>query len=254
MEYTVAQLAKLAGVSPRTLRYYDAEGLLCPQRREENGYRTYGQHEVDLLQQILFYRELGMSLEQISGLIASPEFDRVSAMEGHLASLCAQRERLDALIATVRRTVSAAKGEIIMSDEEKFEAFKQQKLRENREQYGEELRARFGAAAVDASDRKVAAMDSGAWQRQEELSAQINRLLAEAVAKGDPASEEAQRLCELHARWLQLFWGEGTYSRAAHLALGEGYVADERFRAYYEKAAPGGAVFLRDALRIYCRQ
>ena len=99
MEYTVAELAGIAGVSSRTLRYYDEIGLLTPSRTKENGYRRYGQDEVDELQHILFYRELGLSLEDIRSILTSRDFDRVAALEDHLRALRNKRENLDELIA-----------------------------------------------------------------------------------------------------------------------------------------------------------
>ena len=122
MKYTVKQLAALSGVTPRTLRWYDLEGLLKPLRRTDAGYRLYGPQEVDRLQQILFYRELGLELSAIRRLLDDPAFDREAALQSHLAALEARRTRLDALILTVKKTL---KGASMMSDLEKFECFKQ---------------------------------------------------------------------------------------------------------------------------------
>ena len=122
MEYTVSKLAELAGVSPRTLRYYDEIGLLSPTRISSNGYRIYGQKEVDRLQQIL-YRELGVPLDEIGRVLTAKNFDGLSALQNHLAGLLERREQLELLIANVEKTIKAMKGEIIMTDKEKFEGF-----------------------------------------------------------------------------------------------------------------------------------
>ena len=91
------------------------------------------------------------------------------------------------------------------------------------------------------------------WAKAESLRAAYEDLLQKALAAGDPAAPDAQEACRLHGQWLRLFWREGSYSRAAQAALGEGYASDERFRAYYEKLGPGCADFFRDALAVYAR-
>ena len=141
MEYTINKLAKLAGVSTRTLRYYDEFGLLSPARVSSNGYRIYGQKEVDQLQQILFYRELDVPLEEIRRILASADFDGLSALQSHLAALLARQKQLDLLIANVEKTIKGMKGEAIMSDQEKFEGFLKKLVDDNEEQYGEEIRS-----------------------------------------------------------------------------------------------------------------
>ena len=127
MEYTINKLAKVAGVTTRTLRFYDEIGLLAPARISSNGYRIYGKKEIDRLQYILFYRELGVSLEEIKNILESKDFDGLAALESHLSALLARRKQLDLLIANVEKTISAAKGEIIMSDDEKFQGFKKKR-------------------------------------------------------------------------------------------------------------------------------
>ncbi len=120
MEYTVSQLAKISGVSGRTLRYYDQIGLLKPTRVNSSGYRIYGQQEVDLLQQILFYRELDVRLEDIKEIVHVPSFDQVSALKQHYHQLKEKRIRLDKIIATVEKTISNKERGISMKDNEKF--------------------------------------------------------------------------------------------------------------------------------------
>ena len=128
MEYTIKQLSDLAGITPRTLRWYDSQGLLKPGRVTEAGYRLYGPAEVDRLQQILFYRALDLPLAEIRTLLERPDFDRQAALQSHLAALEARRAQLDALILTVKQTL---KGADTMSDAEKFECFKRNVIKEN---------------------------------------------------------------------------------------------------------------------------
>ncbi len=200
MEYTINKLAKLAGVSTRTLRYYDELGLLSPARISSNGYRIYGQKEIDRLQQILFYRELGVSLEEIRNILASKDFDGLLALESHLSALLARREQLNLLVANVEKTIKTMKGEMIMSDQEKFEGFLQKLVDNNERQYGEEARAKYGDEPIDRSNTKVLNMSKEQYIELEELTEDLNKTLKAAFEQGDPAGELAQKACELHKK------------------------------------------------------
>jgi DNA-binding transcriptional MerR regulator len=250
MEYTVNKLAKLAGVSTRTLRYYDQLGLLSPARASENGYRIYGQKEVDHLRHILFYRELGVPLKNIKKVLLGEDFDSASALQAHLATLRTKRGQLDTLIGNVEKSILAMKGEITMTDKEKFEGFVEKLIEDNESQYGEEVRTKYGDAAMDASNAKLRGVTPEQYAEIERLSEEVNSALAAAYAQGDPASELARQACELHKRWLCYFW-DG-YSKEAHMGVAQMYVDDPRFTAYYDKIAPGCAVFLRDAVLNFC--
>lgn len=252
MEYTITKLAQISGVTTRTLRYYDQIGLLCPTRIASNGYRIYGQKEVDLLQQILFYRELGVELQEIGAILQNPEFDREKALESHLSALLQKKNQLEMLIENVTKTINAMKGETTMSDKEKFEGFKDKCLAENEAKYGKEIRRKYGDDTVNASNAKFKGMSEEKMQEAQELGERINESLKEAFEQGDPAGELAQKVCEMHKQWLCIFWPEGMYSEEAHKALSDTYVDDERFRAYYDKIKEGCAKFLRDAIHIYC--
>ena len=251
MEYTINKLAKLAGISTRALRYYDELGLLSPARVSSNGYRIYGQKEIDRLQQILFYRELGVSLEEIRNILASKDFDGLSALESHLTALLARREQLNLLVANVEKTIKTMKGEMIMSDQEKFEGFLQKLVDHNEHQYGEEARAKYGDERVNRSNAKVLNMSKEQFTELERLTEDLNETLKAAFEQGDPASELAQKACELHKKWLCFYWND--YSKEAHKGVTQMYVEDPRFTAYYDKIAPGCAAFLRDAVEIFCK-
>jgi len=148
VEYTINKLAKMAGISTRTLRYYDQCGLLAPARVSSNGYRIYGQKETDRLQQILFYRELGVPLNDIKRILSSPDFDYKTALEDHLKALTVRRSQLDRLISNVEKTLLSLKGEIVMTDQEKFEGFVEKLIQENEEKYGSEIREKYGNEAA----------------------------------------------------------------------------------------------------------
>lgn len=250
MEYAVKALAELAGVTPRTLRWYDAEGLLRPLRVTAAGYRVYGPQEVARLQQILFYRELGLELAEIRSILDDPRFDPQAALQSHLAALEERRARLDALILTVRKTIDETKGGHKMSDREKFEAFKRNALRENEARYGAELREKYDPETLKASDRRFAELTPGQFDRMTALGAELQSRLERAVADGlSPESGEGRAIAELHREWLSFTWA--SCSPEAHRGLGKMYAADERFTAYYDKAVPGCAAFLRDAIAAY---
>ncbi|MED4586091.1 MerR family transcriptional regulator [Brevibacillus choshinensis] len=249
MEYTVQKLGLLAGVSTRTLRYYDEIGILKPARINSSGYRIYGQPEVDRLQQILFYRELGVSLEEIKEIITSPTFDTDQALREHRIKLLEKREQLDALIANVDRTLAQREGSGTMSDQQKFEGFKQKLIDDNEKQYGEEIRAKYGDEQVNKSNQKIKGMTEEEHAHLEQLTATIHETLAKAFETKDPAGELAQRVVALHREWLCFYWAD--YSKEAHMVLAQMYVDDPRFTAYYDQDQPGVAAFLRDAVAVY---
>lgn len=249
MEYTIQKLSLLAGVSTRTLRYYDEINILKPARINSSGYRIYGQEEVDRLQQILFYKELGLPLDQIKEIITSPIFNAADALQEHREKLLNKRKQLDRLIANVDQTIAANEGRITMTDKEKFEGFKKQLVEENEQKYGKEIREKYGDNTVNNSNEKVLNMSQEEHDEVTKLAEDIHTTLAEAFKTGDPSGDLAQKAADLHKQWLTFYWNE--YSKEAHAGLAQMYVDDERFTAYYDKEQPGTAEFLRDAIHIY---
>ena len=247
MEYGIRELAEMAGVSARTLRWYDSVGMLRPCRVGENGYRYYSSAEVDRLQHILFYREMGLGLKQIAAILDHPEFDRLSALRGHLHALESERGRLDAMIASLRKAIRAEERNEIMKDTEKFEAFKREAVAKNEAKYGVEAREKYGDAAVDASNRKMMNMSPETYVRWESLDKEILSRLEAAVESGaDPSGEEGKQIAELHKQWLCCSWEK--YTAQAHKGVAQMYVLDERFTQYYDRNIPGCAQFLRDSV------
>lgn len=249
MEYTVNKLAKMSGVSSRTLRYYDEIGLLKPARINSSGYRIYGEKEVDLLQQILFYRELEVSLEDIMKIIHQHTFDSMEALKNHYNHLQIKRARLDKIIENVEKTIQSKQGGIVMKDQDKFEGLKERLIEKNEQKYGKEIREKYGDRTVDESNAKLKGMSQEDYEGMTALGEEILALLKEAFATGDPGSDLAQKLAHKHKQWLTYSWP--SYSKEAHAGLADMYVADERFAAYYDKAVKGGTQFLRDAIYIY---
>jgi DNA-binding transcriptional MerR regulator len=249
MEYTVQALARMAGVTARALRYYEQIGLLKPGRFSASGYRLYDGEQVDRLQQILLYRELGVPLGEIARLLSAPDFDRLEALRSHREKLKARRLRIQALVEGVEKTIAMCEGRLTMSDQEKFEAFKRGMLEENEEKYGDEIRAKYTEEEVKRSNEQFARMTKEQYEKFEALREEVLCALREAFLTGDPAGLKAQEAADLHRQWLTLAWGK--YNGEAHAGLVRMYAEDERFAAYYDEGQPGKAAFLRDAILIY---
>ncbi|NMA15114.1 MAG: MerR family transcriptional regulator, partial [Clostridia bacterium] len=202
MEYTIRKLGQLAGISTRTLRYYDEIGILKPARINSSGYRIYGQNEVDRLQQILFYRELGVSLESIKEIISASSFDRARALKEHRKRLLEKRKQLDLLIENVEKTIDSTEGKIKMTDKEKFEGFKQKMIDENEKKYGKEIREKYGDEVVNQSNQKLKNMTQEQYAEVERLSTDVIETLKKAFTTGDPQGDLAQKAADLHRQWL----------------------------------------------------
>ncbi|MBB4825202.1 DNA-binding transcriptional MerR regulator [Sporosarcina luteola] len=237
----VKEVAKLSGVSVRTLHHYDDIGLLVPEGLTNAGYRLYSDDNLATLQQILFFRELGFPLKKIKELLDRPSFDRLEAFELQREMLKAKRDQLDEMIATIDKTLRAENGEIEMTNEEKFQGFD---FKTN--PYEQEARDRWGDAAVDRANERIQGMES---DLQDGMN-QIYTKLAE-LRHVDPASEEAQ---EAIGEWYAFLNRMGHYSPEAFAGLGEMYVADERFANNIDKFGTGLAAFMRDAMKIYAER
>ncbi|CAD5896245.1 MerR family transcriptional regulator [Carnobacterium maltaromaticum] len=252
MEYTVKKLSELAGISGRTLRFYDQIDLLKPNRINSSGYRIYGGKEVDRLQQILFYRNLGLPLEEIKEVLDAPNFDSETALTAHYQHLLEQQQQLNKLIATVEKTLQVKRGMSSMTDKEKFEGFKKELIEKNETQYGDEIREKYGNKVVEESNQKMAGMSKEKYEAFEKLGNELLEELEVAMNDQNPQGIAGQRVAALHKEWLSFTWG--SYSKEAHRGLAEMYVSDPRFTAYYdEKAGDGAASYLRDAIVAYTK-
>ncbi|WP_179395108.1 MerR family transcriptional regulator [Lacticaseibacillus absianus] len=250
MTYSTSELARLSGVSPRTLRYYDQISLLTPPLAV-NGYRQYGPTEVDRLQLILAYRALDFSLTEIAGLLALPAAARTARLMDQQAKLAAQIERLQRIRDQITATLTNQKGDQKMTDDQKFMAFKQDQLRQNDEAYGAEVVARYGQAAKTAADQRYAGLTQAQFDAmaaaQETLAAALRAYL-EAPALPSPAAERAYRA---HREWLLVTTPQLT--AAMHRGFGEMYEADPRFAAYYTNLVgdPGAAAAMNAIIAHY---
>lgn len=253
MEYNISQLSKLSGVSARTLRYYDEINLLHPSRTNEAGYRFYGDKEVNLLQQILFYRERGLSLEKIRFILYDENFDMLKALNEHLTELENRRERLSKLIDTVKDTIASVKGEFIMRDSEKFEAFKKDVVDQYEKLYGEEAREKYGDSEVDMAVNKVLSLSKEDYEKFQTLGKKVMEALKAAViSKASPESETGRSVASLHKEWLGYSWKD--YTEQKHKGVVSLYVQDERFKKYYDREQYGCADFLLAAVDFWAEK
>ncbi len=240
---TVKQLSKLAGVTPRTLHHYDEIGLLKPSRVGQNGYRYYGEESILRLQQVLFYRELGLPLDDIKKIIGRHDFDVMSALRSHREALQKQVVRLNRLIHTVDTTINHLKGQTIMSDKAYFEGFSE----EEQERHAAEAEELYGTESVRASMNKWKAYSAEEKKRiMEEGSKNYTDMIA-IMPKG-PGSTEAQAIVERWRQHMDYFW---TPSLDQLLALATGYNDDPRFKATFDKMHPELAGFMKEAVRVY---
>jgi len=250
MEYGIKELARLTGVSARTLRYYDEIGILKPSRVTEAGYRCYAQKEIDLLQQILFYRERGFALKTIQQILYDKEFDMLKAMEEHLAALEEQKAATEAMITTVKKTIRHMKGECDMTDQEKFQALKHKMVSKNETKYGKEAREKYGTEQVEAANRRMMNLTEEQFDRWQKLDTEILKKLEEGVKAGIKAdSSEAGQIAKLHQEWIKI--SVPNYTVQIHKGIAAMYLADERFTAYYDRNVKGCAQLLHDAVQTW---
>lgn len=250
MKYTVKQVADMSGISTRTLRYYDQIGLLKPAEHSDSGYRLYGEKELSRLQQILLYRSLGMKLEQIQSVLDDPAFHTLTALEEHQRKLEAEKEKINELLTTVRKTIQYTKGEVTMTAEEKFEGFKKERLEENERLYGEEIREKYGRETVGKSNKKFMNLSEADFQEMQRIEDELFAKLEQLAKTKELDTPKAKEVYELHKKWLMYSWPN--YSADAHKGLVQMYLADERFSKYYNDRAGKEIVsLLHDAVIKY---
>jgi MerR family transcriptional regulator, thiopeptide resistance regulator len=241
--YTVKQLSQLAGITPRTLHYYDEIGLLTPSRVGDNGYRYYGEEALLRLQQILFYRELDMPLENIKTLMSRRDFDVMGALESHREALRRRIAHMERLIETVDDTILHLKGKKKMSQKQLFDVFSE----EQQAEYEKEAMQMYDPAIVKASAKKWKSYTAADKQRIGEEGQAVYAALVEAIPHG-AASPEAQAGIERWRRHMDYFW---TPTDEQLVGLAEGYNTDPRFKANFDKVDPRLAEFMREAVQVY---
>jgi MerR family transcriptional regulator, thiopeptide resistance regulator len=245
---SVSQLAKLSKVSVRTLHHYEEIGLFPAGGRTASGYRRYGQEDLERLQQILFFRELGFPLEEIRRIVTDPEFDVAAALVLQRQLLMEKITHLHQVVGAVDRALSTKRGDVMShpaTPEEMFEVFGKDPV--EREAEVAEVKERWGPTeAYQESARRTAKYSKAQWQTIKEEADQINADLAAALGRGVPATApEATAIAERHRQHTERWFYPCT--PAMHGVVAQMYVEDPRFQATYEAIRPGLAAYARDA-------
>jgi len=247
MSYTVQQLATLAGITARTLHHYDAIGLLKPASVRKNGYREYGEAELLRLQQILFYRELDIPLDEITRLLNRSDFVVVEALKEHKKMIRLKQRRLARLVQTIDKTINKMCMNEQMNDSELYDAFKDADVAG----YQDEVRQKWGDTnAYKQSMARVSKMTKKDMDALKARGKEFERRLATVMASGVAVdSPEMQKMVAEHYKGIGVFYD---CSIEMYRNLGEMYIQDPRFTKHYETVRPGLAVYLRDAIRVFC--
>jgi DNA-binding transcriptional MerR regulator len=245
MSYTVGAIARMSGVTVRTLHHYDEIGLLTPSGRSDAGYRRYEEADLDRLERILFHRELGFGLDQIKSVMTDDGADAAVHLRRQHAMLLDRIGRLERMVAAIEKAMEARTMGINLTPEERFEVFGDF----DPDQHAAEVEERWGDTdAYRESQRRAARYTKADWERMKAESAEpVNRLVA-AMRAGHPAdSTEAMDAADQHRRHISDWFYDCTTE--IHVGLADMYVADPRFTATYERIAPGLAQYLHDAIK-----
>lgn len=244
MSYSVGQVAGFAGITVRTLHHYDEIGLLVPGGRTYAGHRRYTDADLDRLQQILFYRELGFPLEEVAALLDDPAVDAREHLRRQHDLLTARIEKLQKMAEAVEHAMEARTMGIQLTPEERFEVFGDN----DPEKYRDEAEARWGdTEAYAESQRRAATYTKEDWKRiQAEVDDWQERYAALMAAGEQPSGGAAMDLAEEHRQHITRWYFEVPYEM--HRCFAEMYVSDERFKAFYDAVRPGLAEHLRDAI------
>jgi DNA-binding transcriptional MerR regulator len=242
--YTVRQLAHLAGVSVRTLHHYDQLGLLSPTERTPAGYRLYHHSDLLRLQQILFYKELDVPLDEIRRLLDQPGFDPLNALQDHRRKLSQRIQRLERLLHTVDQTIRTLKEDnMTLSDEDLYTGFTQ----EQRERYDREVKEMYNPALVAESKRRLRKLTKDQWQAVKQAGQAAVLKLADLIDQPVESPKVQAAVADHHA-WIENFY---TANAEVYRGLGRGYVEDPEFRQFHEQVKPGLADFMCAAMAYY---
>lgn len=243
-EYTVKTLASLAGISVRTLHHYDKIGLLKPSKRTDAGYRVYREKDLLKLQQILLYREVEMPLDRIKAVINKAGFDMIKALENHKKCLIERKQRTKVLIRTIDKTINSLKEESAMlKDEELYEGFSKEEIKAIKK----EVKEKYDPKMVKESYQNVARLSKPEFNNLKKEGEDITKEMA-LLLGSDPAGEKAQKVIAKHYNYLHNFY-KPNYEM--YRGLGDLYVTDGRFRAYYEKFGKNLADFMKEAIYAF---
>ncbi|MCX6217993.1 MerR family transcriptional regulator [Spirosoma sp.] len=251
-EYSVKKLAKLAGVSVRTLHHYDRLGLLKPSIRTEARYRLYGDKELIRLQQILFYKELDFSLTEIRAVLDGPDFNVLNALESHKQALKSRQKRLETLLVTIDKTILTLKGErVMLTNEELYKGFPKGDV------YRKEAIEKYGNQVVEESEEKLRRMGAPDFTKLKADQQEIAQALA-AMLHLSPTSEAVQQQIARHYANIRSFWGESVCQSRnmadAYKGLAQLYIDDPRYTIRNGQTNPEYAAFLNKAMVYFAER
>jgi DNA-binding transcriptional MerR regulator len=249
MSYTVKKLAKLSGVSVRTLHFYDEIGLLKPANYGENNYRYYEEEQLLMLQQILFYRELEFPLSEIQQIVCSNNFDKVEALQLHKRTLLEKLDRTHQMIKTIDKTISHLRGKIKMKDEELYYGFDSEKQKEH-EQYLVEK----GIVTQEFMDECNAKIKDWTDDQKRAFITDMEKVIADIITemenKSPPGDKNVQALMRKHYTWLELTW---TPNKESYIGLTQLYQTPE-FRKFFDDRHPQLLGFMVEAMKIFAER
>lgn len=251
MAYTVKELAKISGVSVRTLHWYDEIGLLKPAYLGANNYRYYEEEQLLVLQQILFFKELGFNLNDIQKLISQNDFDNIKALHAHRKVLEEDISRKKSLIATIDKTIQHLRGKQTMSDKELYHGFDLSRQKE----YEQYLVQYHGTAAEDLlfkSKKRTAKWDKDEWDDVKNQGDAIHKALAHAIELGlKPDSDEVQAIIQRHYHMVERFYNP---SKEIYIGLTELYAQHPDFKKFFDIYHPKMIEFIGEAMRFYANK
>jgi len=247
-KYSVKQVAKLAKVSVRTLHLYDQIGLLKPAVRTTAGYRLYGEPELLRLQQILFYKEMDIPLQQIGIILDDPDFDLLQALNKHKAALKARRNQIATMLATIDKTIGHLKHKNMLNYEELYAGFSKEEAAAIRKQATEKW-----PKEVEHADKALAKMGRDGFktlkQEQDDIIANLILLMAEA-----PDSPAVQFEIARHYQNIRSFWGtenEVDTQAAQYAGLGQLYLAEPSYTRINGEPNAAFALFMSKAMKHF---
>lgn len=248
---SIKTIAVLAGVSIRTLQYYDKIGLLSPDR--ENNYRKYTKEDLKKLQQILFYRELDFPLKEIITIMNSPDYKREKALADHKKKLQLRKKQITILINTIDNSLEELKGVKVMSEKEILEGFNVDKILEEQKKHEEEMNNRFDPNLVNESNLRMKLYSKEKMAEVFKKGDDISVELADLMDAGkEVGSSEVQEQVDIYFHYIN----ESFYTCSLEIfeSLGKSYTEDERFKKHYEEIRFGLASFVSEAVIFYCRK
>ena len=250
MSYKIKAVADMVGVSVRTLHHYDQIGILKPDSVTTSGYRLYTEMDIERLQQVLFFKELDFTLQEIKEILDNPDFDRKHALMTHKEILIEKKKRLDKIIKSVNKTIDSIEGGTDMNKKEMFEVFDMTEIEAHKEKYAEETKRKYGNSdEYKESVEKTSKYTKDDWARINTINGQIYRKIIANMDKGIADLEVQKAIDELRQQITDNFYN---CTIEIFRGLGDLYVYDERFKANIDKYKEGLAKFLSEAMCYYC--